>query len=36
MPDFSMGDMSSNTMDIDDDFGAVGNQVLTDDDELPF
>ena len=36
MPDYSMGDMSSNTMDIDDDFGAVGNQVLTDDDELPF
>lgn len=36
MPDYSMGDIQSNTMDIEDDFGSVGSQVLTDDDELPF
>ena len=36
MPDYSMGDIQSNTMDIDDSFDSVGSQVLTDDDELPF
>lgn len=36
MPDYSMGDIQSNTMDINDSFDGMGSQVLTDDDELPF
>ena len=36
MPDYSMGDMTSAPMDIDDSFDDVGSQILTDDDELPF
>ena len=36
MPDYSMGDIQSNTMDIEDSFAGIGNEVLTDDDDLPF